>query len=144
MQTLSLACDGWSGLARECQSHVITAVQPCPNSQWLAFSSSSSSSSSSSTSTSTSTSSTSSSQPGEAHHVLGMYDMQRGLPMWTLDCSGGGQPDRALHQQPLTCLAFSSDGALLAAGDEAGVVSIWGVQRGYPLRLQTMWVAAVL
>ena len=40
----------------------------------------------------------------------------------------------ALNEHPCTCLAFSPDGALLAAGRDNGLVSVWHVERGSVLR----------
>jgi WD40 repeat protein len=44
------------------------------------------------------------------------------------------------HRGPVTALAYSRDGALLASGDAAGLVKVWDVSRGQErATLQTRW-----
>ena len=51
--------------------------------------------------------------------------------LWQL-CGGGRQPGMALHDRPISRLAFSADGALLASGAEDGTIVHLGPRQARP------------
>ena len=61
-------------------------------------------------------------QPG-AENLVTLWDTASASPRWTA----------ASHAAPVVCVAFSSDGSLVASGDEGGEVRVWAAADGKAL-----------